>query len=325
MELFGDRYRPRTLDDVPLSTAARDTFRALSRINCLDVVLNGVPGCGKTTLAHILVNEYFEQAPIPPQQVIYINSLHDQGIRFYRTELKQFCRTVSSVPGKKKLVVLDDLDTVSEHMQQILQSYVSDFSNTVSFILVCSNLQKVTDAIQSRSNVVRVAPPTDTDVARLVQRVSSAENMDLSAEVQRAIVAISGRSMKSALNCLEKIYLGAPKPSSAFSVAECNLLCSDITDDQFAQYMAKVRDGSVCCAVNMLFGMYDRGFSVVDILDCMYQSIVARTDETDEAKYAILTVICEYMAVFYNIHEHKIELALFTHKLHTVLTPEICN
>ena len=46
--------------------------------------------------------------------VLHINSLKEQGIHYYRNEVKIFCQTASSFINKKKIVVLDDLDLINE-------------------------------------------------------------------------------------------------------------------------------------------------------------------------------------------------------------------
>lgn len=314
--LFSETYRPKTLADVPIPAALRTTLQRLISINCLDVLLYGTQSSGKSTLARILTDEYFSHQTCPQQQVLFVNSLHEQGIKFYRTDMKQFCRTMSSVPGKKKLVVIDDIDLISDHIQQIIQTYISDYSKSVSFILVCSNLQKVADAIQSRVNIVRVPLPTDEDVYDLVHRVTEAEAFGVGEEVQRHIVSISGRSVKAAFNCLEKLYLvDAGNPAPHWTIARCDEVCADITNAQFTTYLSLVYSGDLAAAIAMMFAFHDRGFSVVDILDCFYANVLQRTDLCDERKYKLFVAISAHMAIFYNVHEHAIELALFTHKV----------
>ena len=42
--------------------------------------------------------------------ILIINSLKEQGIQYYRSEVKTFCQTRCSIPNKKKIIVLDDID-----------------------------------------------------------------------------------------------------------------------------------------------------------------------------------------------------------------------
>ena len=68
-------------------------------------------------------------------------------------------------------------------------------------------------------------------------------------------------------------------------------------------------------ALNVLYVIYDQGYSVMDILD-NYFTFVKITSLIDEnLKYEIIPFICKYITIFHNIHEDEIELALFTNNL----------
>ena len=38
---------------------------------------------------------------IPENNIIFINSLKEQGVNYYRNEMKTFCQTSSTIHGKK--------------------------------------------------------------------------------------------------------------------------------------------------------------------------------------------------------------------------------
>ena len=68
-------------------------------------------------------------------------------------------------------------------------------------------------------------------------------------------------------------------------------------------------------AVEIIYNIFDKGYSVMDILDC-YFSYIKISKEIDETiKYKIIKVICKYITIFHNIHENSIELVLFTNEL----------
>ena len=69
----------------------------------------------------------------------------------------------------------------------------------------------------------------------------------------------------------------------------------------------------------MLYSIYDKGYSVMDILDNYFLFIKITDMLTETQKYNIIPIICKYISVFYNIHEDEIELALFTNNLFSVL------
>ena len=72
-------------------------------MNNLNILLVGNSGCGKTSLLYATIREYYNSKNIPNQNVLYINNLKEQGIQYYRTEVKTFCQTPSMIFGKKKI------------------------------------------------------------------------------------------------------------------------------------------------------------------------------------------------------------------------------
>ena len=62
---------------------------------------------------------------------MFINNLKEQGVNYYRNEMKTFCQSHSSIFNKKKLVVIDDMDTLSEQSQQVFRNYIDKYKNNV--------------------------------------------------------------------------------------------------------------------------------------------------------------------------------------------------
>ena len=76
----------------------------------------------------------------------------------------------------------------------------------------------------------------------------------------------------------------------------------------------KCQDKNINEAVTLLYVLFDKGYSVMDILDNYF--IVKNTQLlTEEQKYKIINYISKYITVFHNIHEDEIELALFTNNV----------
>jgi septum formation topological specificity factor MinE len=53
----------------------------------------------------------------------------------------------------------------------------------------------------------------------------------------------------------------------------------------------------------------------MDILDNYFIFIKLTNILTENQKYEIIPIICKYIAIFHNIHEDEIELALFSNNI----------
>ena len=73
-------------------------------------------------------------------------------------------------------------------------------------------------------------------------------------------------------------------------------------------------------SLTVIYDLFDRGYSVMDILDNYFIFIKYTDILTEDEKYKIIPIICKYITIFHNIHEDEIELALFTNSLIKTLT-----
>ena len=73
-------------------------------MNNLNILFIGNTASGKTALLNALIREYYSgyNQKQFSENVLYINSLKEQGINYYRTDVKTFCQTCSIIKNKKK-------------------------------------------------------------------------------------------------------------------------------------------------------------------------------------------------------------------------------
>ena len=147
--LIVNKYRPLTLIDFQFHEEFTNTIKTLQQLNTLNMLVVGNFGSGKTSLLNCLIKEYYADTKSTnyDDNVLYINNLKEQGISYYRTEVKHFCQSASSIQGKKKIVVIDDIDAISEQSQQVFRNSMDKFKHTVHFIASCTNIQKVIESI----------------------------------------------------------------------------------------------------------------------------------------------------------------------------------
>jgi hypothetical protein len=92
-------------------------------------------------------------------------------------------------------------------------------------------------------------------------------------------------------------------------------VCTNISFFLFEEFTQLIKSRDLHGAISTLYTIYDKGYSVMDILDT-YSLFVKTTHMFDEnEKYTIISIICKYITVFHNIHEEPIELALFVNNL----------
>ena len=317
------KYQPKTLDDFIASAELKDFIETSIAMDNLNLMLVGECSSGKTALLNILINMYYSDIDLTGEvyekQILFVNSLKEQGINFYRTDVKTFCQTKSSIFGKKKIVILDDVDFINEHSQQVFRNCIDKYSDAVSFIITCINTQKVIESLQSRSILIKLLPLTTNQIKPIVTKIVANEGIDIEDEAIEFILSISNNSVRLLINYLEKFKLLDKKITYELA----NRLCMNISYKTLTDYTEYCKSDDLPSALALIYEIYGCGYSVMDILDS-YMNFVKRTDTISEFnKYKILPVICKFIAIIHSIHEDEIELSLFTNNIINTITEKV--
>lgn len=145
-QLFTEKYRPKNLDDLILPDRVMKKFvNGVSQ----NMLFAGSPGTGKTSTAKALVAQY----DLP---YLYINASTDTSVDVIRTRITDFCSTMSILDdrSKFKIVILDEIDGVSDQFFKALRATMEQFASNSRFIATCNYINKLPDPILSRFEVL---------------------------------------------------------------------------------------------------------------------------------------------------------------------------
>jgi replication factor C subunit 2/4 len=312
-KLFIDKFQPMYFKDFEIDSKIIDILNILIGMNNLNILLIGDMASGKTSLLNAIIKEYYAGSNQVnyDENVLYINSLKEQGINYYRSDVKTFCQTCSSIKNRKKIVVLDDIDIINEQSQQVFRNCIDKFSHNVHFISSCSNTQKVIESLQSRFTIIKIEPLKRENLRKILLKIKNIENIEFDNAAEEFILDISNSAAKILLNYMEKFKLLNKKITYELAVQ----LCTNISFLTFEEYNILLRNNKLNEAIKLIYQIYDKGYSVMDILDSYFLFIKNTKNITEEQKYNIIPFICKYITIFHNIHEDEIELALFTNNL----------
>jgi DNA polymerase III delta prime subunit len=304
--------------------------RTLMEIDDLNVLFIGNASSGKTTILYAILREYYGLSKtdnIPETNILFINNLKEQGINYFRNEMKTFCQSHCSIYGKKKIIVIDDLDTVNEQSQQVFRNYIDKYKSNIHFISACSNIQKVIESLQSRLHIINIHPPTISQIKECMERIIEIEGIRMDTPSRDFLLKKSNRSIRNVINNLEKIYIYGLSDGLSNNVPTqqmitldiCKQLCTTISVSQFEDYFRVLKQSDLSKAIHILYDIHDYGYSVIDILEYFFTFMKTTELLTEDEKYRIVPLLCKYISVFHNIHEDCIELALFTNDVYKVV------
>lgn len=314
--LFLNKYQPLYFKDFEADAVLFDMLNTLINMDNLNILFIGDVGAGKTTFLNAVIKEYYNNI-FAQDNILYINSLKEQGINYYRNEVKTFCQTCSAVKNKKKIVVLDDIDIINEQSQQVFRNCIDKYSHNVHFIASCSNPQKVIESLQSRFIIIKIKPLLKHQLYNIMQKIIVNEHIIIDDASKQFILNVCNNNAKILINYMEKFKL----LNEPVNIHNAINICTNISYLLFEEYTMCIKNGELKKAIKILYDLYDKGYSVIDILDNYFLFIKITNCITETEKYDIIPLICKYITVFNNIHEDEIELALFSNNMYNLFFP----
>ena len=314
-ETFTSKYRPILLGQFNIKELDESIHSFISS-GKFAILLTGNSGSGKTTILHAAVRDYYgESISLSNDNILSISSLKEQGISYYRNEVRIFCQSSSTIPGKKKMLILDDLDIINEHGQQVFTNCMDKYCHNVSFIASCTNIQKIIGSIQSRMDIIKVRPNSSNELTIIANNIIDKECISLDPPVVDFIINVCNGSVRIMINYLEKFKL-------LNKHIDCELasqLCTNISFKELDKYTLYCKAKNHSSAMVVMNSFVNKGYAVADILDS-YFTYLKHTHILDEdTKYKLVPIICKYITIFHNIHEDEIELYFFTNNIIAVL------
>jgi DNA polymerase III gamma/tau subunit len=153
------------------------------------------------------------------------------------------------------------------------------------------------------------------NLVNIINNIKNIENIDIDEDAIDFIINVSNNTIKVIINYLEKFKLLGEKITLNLAIQ----LCSNISFLTLDEYTNFIKTQNIKEAIKIILEIYDKGYSVMDILDNYFLYIKNTTILTEEQKYNIIPIICKYITVFHNIHEDEIELSLFTNNIIEIL------
>ena len=319
---FITKYKPYYIDDFKGNEQLISVIKSLTMIDDINVLISGPGNAGKTSLLYAIIRSYYNLSkddPLPENNIMFINSLKEQGINYYRNEMKTFSQSKSSIYGKKKLIIVDDLDLINEQCQQVFRNHIDKHKANIHFISVCSNVHKVIESLQSRLHILKLESHSVENIKSIVDTIIQQENINITEDAKNYILTFSNQSVREIISHLEKICI-LSSFNEKIDLVRCKKIITNISHKDFEEYIYNIKSNKLNEAIDILYNIHDFGYSVIDILDMFYTFIKNTELLNEEQQYKILPIICKYITHFHNLHENIIEVVLFTFDIYNILS-----
>lgn len=241
--LLADRMRPTTLDEYigqeSIIGPGKLLRRAIEADQISSILLYGPPGCGKTTLAHIISNH--TQA-----EFVRLNAV-DASVKDVR-EVIEKAQNDKSFYGTKTILFLDEVHRFNSSRQDALLPAVE--KGTIIFIGATTEnpFHYVNGALLSRSTLFQLEPLTKEHSLIAMRRALSDRDkglgfmkLEASDEALQHIAEMANGDIRRALNALELAAMTTPPDTDGtvritLEVAEESIRRPLVKADESTQY-----------------------------------------------------------------------------------------
>ncbi|WP_292459698.1 replication factor C large subunit [Methanothermococcus sp.] len=203
-----EKYRPKTMAEVVGNTKIKEELKKwiedyLHGNSVKPILLVGPPGCGKTTLANALANDYgFE--------VIELNA-SDKRNKDVINQVVGSASMSKSLSGKRALIILDEVDGISGNsdrggVAEILK-IIKKAKNPI--ILTANDIYKPSlISLRNACKIVKMGAVHTNSIVPVLRKIALKEGFNIDDGILKIIAKHAGGDVRAAINDLESLALG---------------------------------------------------------------------------------------------------------------------
>jgi len=292
--MWVEKYRPKCLDEVIGLKDIVESLKAFMKKpkTMPHLLLAGVPGTGKTTIALAIAHELYGSNW--KNFTLELNASDERGIDTVRDRIKDFSRYSRSGFGDIPfaLIILDECDQMTGPAQTALRRIMEIGSRTSRFILICNQSSKIIEPIQSRCAIFRFSRVDRQAMKDHLQYIAKNENVTLQPEAAEQIVDYSGGDLRHAINALQT---ASAYREGVVDEKTVSMVIGEASPMQVQKMIRKALYGDFMEARKTMYDiMGNFGFSGSEIIRQVQREIFKMSDLTPEQRADLSGLIGEY-------------------------------
>jgi replication-associated recombination protein RarA len=318
-ELLIHKYKPKSIDQLLLSENNKDLLKNFLTNNYYNIIFEGSSGCGKSSLINIILQHYYKgNNKIIESNVCYISLLKDQGINFYKNEVRIFINNCIN-NSYKKCIVIEDVEFFSDIIQMYFFELIKNHKVNIFFMLTTSNKLKINNNLLHLLDIIKFEQITYNYLWDILTHILTQEHITIDNAIKKYIIKLSNNSINNLINAIEKIILLYNNFACLRDVKELDIE-SNIVIEHYDELIEHINTSNKREAVTFMLNLINKGYSIIDILEnFLYYIKEINKVITEEKKYLIIKLIVNFINTYFSTEEDNIQIIFFTNHLYNII------
>ena len=318
-DLLINKYKPKKLQECYFDSNTLKILENFIANNNYNFILHGDSGCGKSSVINIIINNYYNNNNfLINANVCYITILKDQGINFYKNDIKLFINNYTN-NGYKKFIVIEDVELFSEAVQLNFIELIKNYRSNIYFLLSTSNVLKINLILYEMLDTIEFKKIDEQFLNTILNNILNNENLIIDEAIKKYIITLSNNSINNLINNIEKLKLLYTNFNSLEDLINLDIV-SDIIINDFDILIYQCTNCMLKDALDYILNLIAKGYSIIDILEnFLYYIKYTNTSISEENKFLIIKNIIKYINNYFTIEEDPIEIIFFVNNLYKIL------
>lgn len=290
MKTLVEKYRPLSIENVFLEEKNMNCIRSfIDKQNFPNLLFYGPPGTGKTSTIIAMANDIYKEKY--NLMVLELNASDNRNIQVVRKIIKEFASSKTLFNSGYKLIILDEVDSMTNDAQFCLRRIMETYCNNVRFCFICNFIGKIIPAIQSRCSKFKFSNLNTIQISSKLAEIMNEENITISPNIMSIIVNYCNGDMRKILNYIQlfKYHLCNQNPDYYYSLLRIpNIEYIDMVFNKL-----KTNDAYSFFITGLNLGYYD----IETFSQTLYKILVEKLNKNEISEIEFINLVSKLVII----------------------------